>query len=161
MYEISLSLSAPSIAIGCIGPRPRNSACRFSAKRFASSRIWPSSCSVDSISAGMPSSRCTSPRSRSASALWNFASATTSMPSAASCVVKAFVDATPISGPARVSITSSDSRTSELSGTLQIASCDRYPACFASLSAASVSAVSPDCDTLTNSVFFGHDRVCE
>ena len=44
------------------------------------------------------------------------------MPSAASCVVKALVEATPISGPARVSMTSSDSRTSELSGTLQIAS---------------------------------------
>ena len=38
---------------------------------------------------------------------------------------KTFVDATPISGPARVSITSSDSRTSELSGTLQMASVDR------------------------------------
>ena len=69
--------------------------------------------------------------------------------------MKALVEATPISGPARVSITSSDSRTSELSGTLQIASCERYPACFASRSAASVSAVSPDCETLTNSVFRG------
>ena len=44
------------------------------------------------------------------------------MPSAVSCVVNALVEATPISGPARVSMTSSDSRTSELSGTLQIAS---------------------------------------
>ena len=79
----------------------------------------------------------------------------TSMLSAASCVVKALVDATPISGPARVSITSSDSRTSELSGTLQIASDDRYPACFARRSAASVSAVSPDCEIVTNSEFFG------
>ena len=51
--------------------------------------------------------------------------AITSMLSAVSCVVNAFVDATPISGPARVSITSSDSRTSELSGTLQMASDDR------------------------------------
>ena len=49
----------------------------------------------------------------------------TSMPSAVSCVVNALVEATPISGPARVSMTSSDSRTSELSGTLQIASEDR------------------------------------
>ena len=46
------------------------------------------------------------------------------MVSAAICVVKALVEATPISGPARVSITSSDSRTSELSGTLQMASDD-------------------------------------
>ena len=70
-------------------------------------------------------SRVTRPRSRSASAPWCLASATTSIPSAASCVVKALVEATPISGPARVSMTSSDSRTSELSGTLQIASVDR------------------------------------
>ena len=66
-------------------------------------------------------SRCTRLRSRSASAARFLASAMTSMPSAATCVVKALVEATPISGPARVSITSSDSRTSELSGTLQMA----------------------------------------
>src|SRR5207244_13205935 len=74
---------------------------------------------------------------------------------AASCVVNALVEATPISGPARVSITSSDSRTSELSGTLQIDSQDRYPDCFASRSAASVSAVSPDWEIVTNSEFAG------
>jgi hypothetical protein len=51
--------------------------------------------------------------------------ATTSISSAASWVVKALVEATPISGPARVSMTSSDSRTSELSGALQIASVER------------------------------------
>ena len=84
-----------------------------------------SSSSVFSTSPGSSMRRVTSPRSRSASApLWR-ASAITSMPSAASWVVKALVDATPISGPARVSITSSDSRTSELSGTLQMASEDR------------------------------------
>ena len=44
------------------------------------------------------------------------------MSSDKSCVVKAFVDATPISGPARVISTRSDSRTSELSGALQIES---------------------------------------
>ncbi len=33
--------------------------------------------------------------------------------------------------------------------------CERYPACFASRSAASVSAVSPDCEIVTNSAFFG------
>jgi hypothetical protein len=40
-------------------------------------------------------------------------------------VVKALVDATPISRPARVSRVNADSRTSELSATLQIASVDR------------------------------------
>src|SRR5262249_6548755 len=94
-------------------------------------------------------------RSRSASdPLWR-ASATTSMPRAASCVVNALVEATPISGPARVSMTSSDSRTRELSGTLQIASVDRYPDCLASLRGARVSAVSPDCEIVTNSELLG------
>ena len=79
----------------------------------------------------------------------------TSMPSAASWVVKALVEATPISGPARVSSTSSDSRTSELSGTLQIASVERKPAFRARRSAASVSAVSPDCEMETKSEFAG------
>jgi len=41
---------------------------------------------------------------------------------ATSCVVNALVEATPISGPARVISATSDSRTSELSGTLQIVS---------------------------------------
>ena len=67
-----------------------------------------------------------------------------------SCVVNALVDATPISGPARVSMTSSDSRTSELSGALQIESVERYPDCLASRRAASVSAVSPDWEMVTN-----------
>jgi hypothetical protein len=40
---------------------------------------------------------------------------------AASCVVNALVDATPISGPALVNITKSDSLANELVGTLQIA----------------------------------------
>ena len=77
------------------------------------------------------------------------------MPSAASCVVNALVEATPISGPARVRSTSSDSRTSEDSGTLQIARVDRYPAAFAWRNAASVSAVSPDCEMVTKSVLGG------
>ena len=50
------------------------------------------------------------------------ASATISMPSAVSWVVNALVEATPISGPARVSSTRSDSRTMELSATLQMVS---------------------------------------
>ena len=41
---------------------------------------------------------------------------------AASCVVNAFVEATPISGPACVSIVRPESRTIELSGLLQIVS---------------------------------------
>ena len=45
--------------------------------------------------------------------------------SAVSCVVKALVEATPISGPARVNSTRSDSRTIELSATLQIESVER------------------------------------
>ncbi len=79
----------------------------------------------------------------------------TSIPSAASCVVKALVEATPISGPARVSSTSSDSRTNELSGTLQMDNVDRYADCLAMRRAASVSAVSPDCEMVTNSVLRG------
>ena len=125
MYEISLSFSEPSIAIGCIAPRPRNSEWCLSAKRSASFWITGSSVSVFSIRPGSSTRRCTRPRSRSASAPWCLAIAITSIDSAASWVVNALVEATPISGPARVSITSSDSRTSELSGTLQIASEER------------------------------------
>ena len=49
------------------------------------------------------------------------ASSSTSSASALSWVVKALVEATPISGPARVIRTRSDSRTRLDSGTLQIA----------------------------------------
>jgi len=80
------------------------------------------------------------------------ASATVNIASAVSWVVRALVDATPISGPARVSSTSSDSRTIELSATLQTVSVDRYPARLALRSAANVSAVSPDCEMVTNKV---------
>ena len=62
------------------------------------------------------------------------------------------MDATPISGPARVSSTSSDSRTMELSATLQIVRVARYPARRALRSAAKVSAVSPDWEMVTNKV---------
>ncbi len=125
MYEISFSFSAPSIAIGCSAPRPRNSACCLPAKRSASSRICGSSVRVFSIRPGSWISPSTSPRSRSASEPCVLASAITSNDSAVICVVKALVDATPISGPARVSSVRSDSRTSELSGALQIASVAR------------------------------------
>src|SRR3546814_5021831 len=49
-------------------------------------------------------------------------SASANNASVASCVVKALVEATPISGPARVISTSRDSRTSEVSGTLHTTS---------------------------------------
>jgi hypothetical protein len=62
-----------------------------------------------------------------------------------SCVVKALVEATPISGPAFVYRTRSDSRASELSLTLQIVRMGVFFD-FASRSAARVSAVSPDCE---------------
>ena len=45
---------------------------------------------------------------------------------AVSCVVKAFVEATPISGPALVRSKKSDSLANELVGTLQIAKEARY-----------------------------------
>ena len=79
----------------------------------------------------------------------------TSSDSAAICVVNALVDATPISGPARVSSTRSDSRTSELSGTLHIGQRRQVARLLARRSAASVSAVSPDCEMVTNSEFSG------
>ena len=56
---------------------------------------------------------------------WRRPSAIVSNIRPTSWVVKALVEATPISGPARVISTSSDSRVSELSGTLQIASVAR------------------------------------
>ena len=120
-----MSLSAPSIAIGNNAPRPRNSACCLSLNLSAQSLMSPSSVNASSIRPGISISRLTSWCSRSRVMPWCLASATTSMPSAASWVVNALVEATPISGPARVSITSSDSRTRELSGALQMASADR------------------------------------
>ena len=44
----------------------------------------------------------------------------------------------------------SDSRTSELIGTLHTVAVWANPACFAIRSAASVSAVSPDCESVRN-----------
>ena len=58
--------------------------------------------------------------------------------------MKAFVEATPISGPALVKKTKSDSRAKELEGTLHIPRRAKYPASLAALKQASVSAVSPD-----------------
>ncbi len=71
--------------------------------------------------------------------------------SAASWVVKALVEATPISGPARVMKRSAHSRTMADSGTLQMASVFVWPSDLAWRSAASVSAVSPDCEMATTS----------
>ncbi len=66
-----------------------------------------------------------SSRSRAAPCGLFLASATINIPRAVSWVVNALVEATPISGPARVNSTNSDSRTMELSATLQIVSVDR------------------------------------
>ena len=66
----------------------------------------------------------------------------------ASWVVKALVEATPISGPASVRSSPSASRASVLSGTLTTASVG-WPSAFTWRIAASVSAVSPDWETKT------------
>ena len=72
--------------------------------------------------------------------------------------MNAFVEATPISGPACVSSVPAASRVIIEPTTLQIASVFE-PFCFASRCAASVSAVSPDCEITTVSVFGGDDRI--
>ena len=72
--------------------------------------------------------------------------------SAASWVVKALVEATPISGPARVRKRSLLLRMRADSGTLQIDSVSVMPLPLACCSAASVSAVSPDCEMVMTSV---------
>ncbi len=71
---------------------------------------------------------------------------------ATSCVVKVFVAATPISGPARVYMTWSTSRVIAEPMTLAMATvlCPRF---FASRAAAIVSSVSPLCVTSTTSGF--------
>src|SRR5579871_6722589 len=73
--------------------------------------------------------------------------------SAISCVVKALVDATPISGPASVGSTASDSRAILLSGTFTT---ERIfcPCDLQYFKGAMVSAVSPDWDTNSPSPFF-------
>ena len=83
----------------------------------------------------------------------SFASVSASRNSAVSWVVKALVEATPISTPACVRNCSRVSRIIALEATLQIASVRFWPSDCACLSAASVSAVSPDCETTTTSVF--------
>ncbi len=71
--------------------------------------------------------------------------------------VNAFVDATPISGPACVYTVPSASRVAMLPTTLQIATL-LAPSRFASRSAPSVSAVSPDCVMAIASVCASDDR---
>ncbi len=63
--------------------------------------------------------------------------------------MKALVEATPISGPARVMKRRAHSRTMADSGTLQMASVFCCPSDLAWRSAARVSAVSPDCEMAT------------
>ncbi|MNC92271.1 hypothetical protein D3C83_86660 [compost metagenome] len=67
-------------------------------------------------------------------------------------MLNAFVEATPISTPARVRKCSFVSRIIALVATLQIASVRSWPSERACLSAASVSAVSPDWEMTTTSV---------
>ena len=64
-------------------------------------------------------------------------------------VVKALVEATPISVPALVWNFQSVSRIMALEATLQMAKVLSCPKDFACLRAAKVSAVSPDCETTT------------
>ena len=66
--------------------------------------------------------------------------------------MNAFVDATPISTPARVMYENLHSRTMALVATLQIVSVCGMPRERACFSAASVSAVSPLCVIVTTSV---------
>ena len=80
------------------------------------------------------------------------------MNSAVSCDVNALVEATPISGPACVISVPAASRVIMEPTTLQMASVFE-PFCLASRCAASVSAVSPDCEITTVSVFVGDDRI--
>ena len=72
--------------------------------------------------------------------------------SATSCVVNALVDATPISTPARVKNFSLVARAIALVGTLMMPSVVPMPSDCACFSAASVSAVSPDCEITMTSV---------
>src|SRR5258706_8677652 len=80
-----------------------------------------------------------------------FARTIASTKSAASCAVKALVEATPISGPARVRNRSLQALMSADSGTLQMASAFGWPSARAWCRAAMVSAVSPDCEITTTS----------
>jgi hypothetical protein len=82
----------------------------------------------------------------------SLASVMASSTSAASWVVKALVEATPISGPARVRNLRPAARISADSGTLQMARLCTWPSERACWSAASVSAVSPDCEMVTTRV---------
>ncbi len=71
-------------------------------------------------------------------------------------MVKALVEATPISGPARVRNFSAASRTMADSATLQMARVRDWPRTRACFKAASVSAVSPDCEmAMTSASGFG------
>ena len=86
-------------------------------------------------------------------------SAIVSRRNATSWVVKALVEATPTSMPARVWNTSPDSRSSALFAVLMMARVAANSPSSTFLSAARVSAVSPDCDTVTKSVSLCCTRV--
>ena len=133
-------------------PRPKNKACSLSAKSFAISLISLSSFKTSSIIPGKWRNCLTTFASLSGGRPKRLANTVINKVRATSCVVKAFVEATPISGPALVIKQSSDSRTKELSGTLQIARLYLKPISFALRNAAKVSAVSPDCEIVINNV---------
>ena len=80
------------------------------------------------------------------------------MNSAVNWQVNALVEATPISGPACVMRVPAASRVIMEPTTLQMASVFE-PFCLASRCAASVSAVSPDCEITTVSVSSTDDRI--
>ncbi len=103
MYEISFSFKAPSRAIGKCTPRPRKRAFSFCARTSAQAIISGSSASTLVSEAGRLRSCARKAFSCDGAILPRcFANAMASRKSPTNCVVKAFVEATPISVPARV-----------------------------------------------------------
>ena len=120
MYEISLSFNAPSWTIGKNMPRPKNSALCLSAIFGTMRRISSESFNVSLITSGNALSSDARFFLGSLSLFRLFAIDMANSIRPASWVVKALVEATPISGPALVNKTCSDSLANELVGTLQI-----------------------------------------
>ncbi|MNT55782.1 hypothetical protein D3C72_1930470 [compost metagenome] len=122
------------------------------AKRSAQAMICGSNASTEPMAAGRWRSALRCSASCSSVRLPRVcASARVKRNSAVSWVVKALVEATPISTPARVMYDSLHSRTMALVDTLQMVSVFSMPSERACFRAASVSAVSPDCEMVTTS----------
>ncbi len=134
-------------------PRPRKSAFSFDANSSLQAMICGSSASTACTATGRWRSdfRCCA-SCASSSRPRTCASASVSRNRPTSWVVNAFVEATPISTPARVMYAISHSRTIALVATLQTVSVCVMPSERACFSAASVSAVSPLCEIVTTSV---------